>query len=133
MDQSDMAITIAALEAKIEVDRTQGGIKEKLGAAMRATRDHWLVTDEDSQFRAAISGVMLYYGEGSEEYNRLRWEMEALNRIGAAISAAMSGIGVDFFSTLGEQKYEPIGLLKLWREVHDRRAPPAQLRFNRSG
>jgi len=112
-----VTIQIAMAEAKSDVEKAEGGLLEKLKAAMKATHDHWMVTNEDEQFRAAIGAVMVFYGQGSEEFKRLEWEMGNLNRFSAALSASQVGVSVDFGSILDEQEYEPIGLLKLWRDL----------------
>ena len=101
-----VTIQIAMAEAKSNVEKAEGGLPEKLQAAMKATRDHWMVTE------------MVFYGQSSEEFKRLKWEMGNLNRFSAALNASQAGVSVDFSSVLDEQEYEPIGLLSLWRELH---------------
>jgi hypothetical protein len=110
-------LMIAASEARHAIKNMSGDVVEKLKAAMKATRNHWMATNEDEQFKAAVIAVMLHYGEGTDEYNRLKWELENLKRFSAALSAAQAGISVDFTSVVQEEEKanKPIGLLKLWK------------------
>jgi hypothetical protein len=108
---------IAMTEAEPVVEAAEGDIVAKLKAAMSVTRNHWACTNEDQQFRSAIGAVMLHYGEGSEEFNRLKEEMAALQTVSAMINAAQAGVSVDFGSLadIGTD-FEPIGIMKLWQQ-----------------
>jgi len=114
---------IAIMETKFAI-AGETDLMAALKKAMAATRDHWMCTNEDERFRAAIGGVMLHFGEGSDEFRRLQSEMSQLNRFSAALQATQVGVAVDFGKTIGdlvaEQELEkPIGLLALWKQ-HDR-------------
>ena len=86
---------------------------------MLVTHNHWMCTNEDEQFRAAIGAVMLHYGKGSDEFIQLETEMKSLNKVSAVIHAAQAGLSVNFDSILNaeDNEYKPIGLLKLWQEI----------------
>lgn len=115
MNTLSTSMTIAIQQIKINLP--EGDLKTKLKAAMREAKDHWLVTREDEQFRCAVGAVMLHYGPDTEEFKRLEWEMGNLNRFSAAMVAAQTGVNVDFASVLDtDQKYEPIGLLAMWKD-----------------
>lgn len=86
-------------------------IKDRLRAAMRVTKRHWLCTSEDERFRSAIGGAMLASGE--EDRLRIGGEMRVL----AAISEASNGLPIDFSQI--DFPEEPLGLLALWGEVED--------------
>jgi hypothetical protein len=87
---------------------------------MKAMRNHWMVTNEDEQFKAAIGAVMTFYGSESEEFKRLEWEMGNINRFSAMMSAAQSGLRVDIDTVIQEEgKYEAIGLLDMWCNGRD--------------
>jgi hypothetical protein len=90
-------------------------LTDQLRAAMGVTRDHWVCTNEDEQFRAAVGAVMTHYGAESLEYARLKWELAQLQRFSAALGASQAGVGMDWTDVLKESEYEPIGLLGLWR------------------
>lgn len=108
--------TIALTEAQSAIGG-DGTLIEKLKTAMLTTRDHWMCTDENEQFKAAVGAVMLHYGQNSDEFVRLEREMKSLNKVSAALNAAQAGVSVDFNSILDAKgdEYEPLGLLKLWR------------------
>ena len=91
-------------------------LTEMLNAAMDATVDHWIVLNEDEQFKAAIGAVLLKTDQPTRD--RISSEMKAL----AIPSAAQAGIPVDFARAFEEMKEdaEPIGLLEFWREAKKR-------------
>ncbi len=121
-------LMIAITEIKSHLADETGDLPDLLRVAMRLTRDHWLLANEEAQFRAAVSAVMLHYGEVSEEYKRLNWEIENLKRFQAAITAAQVGVLVDFSGVLSDNEsgYQPVGLLELWHEGDLRREDHGQ-------
>lgn len=118
LKEFSVQFTIALTEAQnaIKDDNT---LIEQLKASMLVTHDHWMCTDENEQFKAAVGAVMLHYGQNSDEFVRLGREMKSLNKVSAALNAAQAGVSVDFNSILDAKgdEYEPLGLLKLWREI----------------
>jgi hypothetical protein len=109
-----MRICMADLEKSVKPEMS---LEDRLRAAMSATRGHWLVTNEDEQFRCAVGAVMLSYGPDAPEFDRLSWEMEGIRKVSAMITAASAGLSVnlseDDFNT---KQYEPIGLIAMWKE-----------------
>jgi hypothetical protein len=89
-------IAIAVAEAEDAIQTLEADLAGMVRAAMRATYEHWLVTDEDDQFLAAVAAVMEHYGKESPEGVRLASE-----------------IGQD----TPPQGWRPIGLTDLWRQV----------------
>ena len=112
-------MSIAITEVKASISGLHGDISDLLRAAMKITKNHWLVTSEADRLNAAVGGVMVHYGQDSEEYKRLSWEMKNINRLNAALSAAMSGVSVNFESVVSEinDDMKPVGILALWKEV----------------
>lgn len=95
----------------------------RLRAAMRAASGHWLVTNENEQLRGAVAAVVEHYGLGSPEADRLVREFRFLGRFGAMLDAAQRGVVTDLESVLGgegEAVTDPVGLLRIWREVTGR-------------
>ena len=88
--------------AKVETD-----LIEQLKAAMRATSNHWLIMNENEQFKAAVLGVMFCYGEGDDEYQRLKKELNLLATISQRHPIDLSSLG----------DFEPVGIAGIWREV----------------
>lgn len=62
---------------------------------------------------------MLHYGEDSQEFERLAWEMGNVIRFSAFLNAANAGLSVDFDSVIEKSEYKAIGLVKLWREIKE--------------
>lgn len=104
----DNLILIAVVEAR-DFAETAPTLEGRLRAAMSVTRHHWIVTDEDSRFRAAIAAVILLSSE--EDKSRILAEVEQLRILGAACN----GIPVDLAAI--EPLDNPIGLMKIWKEI----------------
>ena len=117
---------IAMTEAQENIP-AEGTLEEKLKAAMRVTKGHWMCTVPDQRFRAAVGAVMVHCGEGSPELSRLEIEMRNLQRLSAFISAGgQARLPIDAFAAMFEEKHQSrngeegaIPLLKLWYEVQD--------------
>ena len=101
-------LQIALMDAK-RVAEGADTLEDKLIAAMNETRNHWMVTDEDKQFRAAVGAVMLLVDDDTRY--QIELEMKTLN----ALSAMISGVPVDIENI--ETPDEPIGLMKIWKEL----------------
>lgn len=81
------------------------------------TREHvseacFMTTNEDEQFRAAVGAVMLSYGVGSPEFERIEAEMTGIQKFSAYLRAAGAGLNVEPPDI--ESTEQPIGLLGLW-------------------
>jgi hypothetical protein len=109
-DQETMIMLVMA-DAKHAV-KAEDTFEDRLTAAMSAAKNHWMVTDEQLQFKGAIMAV--YPSCNPEEQARLKAELDLLK----TIAAASSGIPVDVPAVLDRtSKFEGIGLGKLWREA----------------
>jgi len=108
------SIMIGIAELRASVDSKQP-LEERLKVAMRAALNHWLVIDEEGQFRMAVGAVMIEATE--EEQKRIEVDLKFLR----ALSSAASGVPVDFGRLMEELKEdgapEAIGLRKLWDDV----------------
>lgn len=107
---NDVVMIIALTEAKAKIDRTKP-VKDQLIAAMNATKDHWMATDEDTQFRAAIGAVMV--GIEGDDLERIKTELRMLKTLGAMIS----GVPVDLAAAAPPDDFKAIGLQGLWDDV----------------
>jgi len=108
------SIMIGIAELRADVDPNQS-LEERLKVAMRSALKHWLVFDEEGQFKMAIGAVMVEATE--EEQERIKIDIKFLG----ALSSAASGVPVDFgrlIEELGEDSAtKAVGLRKLWDEV----------------
>ena len=90
---------------------------ERVKACMRRANDHWMVTDEEEQFKGALAAAMVLSETGDQE--RIKSSLKPLQAIGAL----MSGVPVDLERVLREQEeakesgHEPIPLRKLWGDI----------------
>ena len=110
----DNTILIALAEAKSELS-LENDLLQNIKDSMSACKNHWLVTDDDDQFRASVGAVMAFYGEGSDEYKRLKQEMKTLTQFSAMMTAQQAGLNVGFDGI--DVMENPIGLLKLWKAL----------------
>lgn len=113
---NDVMLSLVATECKRYVEECPGGLEDKLRAAMGAAKNHWMVLDKDTQLRGAIGAVMLYYPKDTEEYKRLAYEVSALRKLSAFLSAAQAGLEVSVPED-EEEKQQPVGIMKLWQEA----------------
>ena len=118
---------IAAKEAAAVVDRLppETLLEDKLRAAMKATKDHWLLVQmgksEGREMRAAIAGLVLHLGMEHPDAKRLIAEHKSLAKVGSVIEALQRGVHVDLEAMAEEQeqeeKFEPIGILAIWKSL----------------
>lgn len=108
------SMMIGVAELRTMIDPKQS-LEERLKVTMRAALNHWLVLEEESQFKMAIGAVMVEATE--EERERINIDLKFLR----ALSSAASGVPVDFgrlVEELGEESAsKAVGLRKLWDEV----------------
>lgn len=91
-------------------------ITERIKKAMRACHDHWMVTNETEQFRAALAAAMLESSE--DEKDRIARSSKALNRVGAMLQALQAGVPVDIESMAAEKQDDDLlPLRQLWDET----------------
>lgn len=113
---NDVMLSLVVSECERPVKDCAGGLEDKLRAAMNAAKDHWMVLDKDTQLRGAIGAVMIHYGQDSEEYRRLAYEVDALRKLSAFLTAAQAGLDVSI-PELGGERPERIGIVDLWNEI----------------
>src|SRR3990167_8099398 len=113
---SDTMLALVIAECEHPVKQCGGDLKAKLVAAMNSAKDHWMVLDDDTQFRGAIGAVMQHYGKDSNEWRTLEDEINALRKVSAFLAAAQAGLTVNLQDLeFNGPKTEPIGLIKMWR------------------
>ena len=114
---NDVMLSLCAMEGKQAALNAGVAIEDQLKAAMNATANHWMVLDEDTQFRGAIAGVLLVAEErgDTETQERLTHEVQLLR----GLSALLAGVPVDAEQLVAktEDGPKPLGLIKLWRHV----------------
>jgi len=111
MSDQETMIMLVMHDSKHAV-KAEDTFEDRLTAAMSAAKAHWMVTDEQLQFKGAVMAV--YPSCNPEEQARLKAELDLLK----AVAAASSGNPVNLTAVLERtDKYEPIGLGKLWREA----------------
>ncbi len=106
--QNAMVIAMSDIERKLDKDAP---VKERLIQAMKLAQNHWLVIDEDAQFRSAIGAVMVTVSP--EEKQILKSELDVLRGLGAAIS----GVPIDVVELLNRMPENAYGLRSLWTEA----------------
>lgn len=110
----DNVVLIAAVEADHAAETAGPTVEEKVKAAMKATRGHWMATREEDQFLAACEGAARHLGE--DERARMVETIRIMNALGSAVS----GVPVDFGALIPENeedRIEPYPLRKWWEET----------------
>ena len=113
---SDVMLSLVVTECKSAVESCHDSIEDKARAAMRVAKDHWMVLDQDIQFRGAIGALLIHYGKDSPEYKRIASELDSLRKLSAILQAAQAGLSVNL-SEDDVPKHEPLGLMKMWHEI----------------
>ena len=100
-------------------------LEERARIAMIEARRSWCCTQEQEQFAAACEG--LARSATPEEVERIKADLEGLQRASALINALQSGVAVDW-EAMAEQvdaeaeedRPEPLKLRALWQETATR-------------
>lgn len=118
MNKITADMNIAIIEARDAIKEIDS-IEDRLKKAMEITRNHWMCTDEEKRLWSAVGAVLVSYGVGTQEFERLEKEIKCLKRFNAAISAASTGLSVDFGGIVeNDEDFKPIGIVKMWHEVN---------------
>jgi len=105
---TDALFAIGVTEAKAASEK-ETTIQAQMDAAMKLMQHHWMILDEDLQFRCAVGALLMIVDEQTQE--TIKEEMASLK----ALSALMSGIPVDMERVTVPQN--PLGLMKRWKEL----------------
>ena len=107
------SMSIAIAEARSAAESADGSLEDRLRAAFAVTRNHWMVVNDDERFRSGIGGVLTAINTTEDEKARIESELASLK----ALSAAMTGVPVDFEAVSAGDRPEPIGMAGIWRET----------------
>lgn len=104
---NNAVVQICAVEAKEDADKVDG-LKEKVAAAMKSARNHWMCVDADEQLQAALSAA--YASAKEEDKPALKLEIDALR----IMNAMFTGVPVDFEQVKFPEN--PIGIVQMWKD-----------------
>jgi len=107
----DVKFMIAVTEAS-EAAKEKFTLVAKVKAAMEVTKNHWMLTDEDLRFKAAIAGA-IDASSSQEDSDILLNEMKALS----LLSDFLTGTKIDFSGA--KVPKQTIGLMKLWIDIKE--------------
>ena len=113
---TDVMLSLVISECEAAVKQCSGGLNDKLRAAMNVAKDHWMVTDRETQFKGAVGSVMVHYGEGSQERIRIESELAKMRQVTAFLAASQAGLSPSLPESNADEP-EPIGMMNIWREV----------------
>lgn len=108
MNEAGMMIIVS--EAKGRAEGIQD-FEEMARVCMDVAANHWMVTDENEQFRGALAAILTLAD------NEYKPRVERTIELQKALSAAASGVPVDFGSALESSDIEPVPLMKWWHEI----------------
>lgn len=107
---------LIAIHEASEACRGIDDLTERLKAAMRVCKGHWMETNENNQLRSALAATMLVSSE--EEKALIVRSSKALEKLNAIMSALQAGVPVDI-EAVEPPEAEIIPLLGLWRGLED--------------
>jgi hypothetical protein len=106
---------IAVHEAR-DACKGEPDISKRIEKAMRACKDHWMETDKQNQFRAALAAAMLESNEADKD--RITRSMDSLRKVGALLGALTAGVPVDFEALASEKTDDDIlPLNRMWHAI----------------
>ncbi len=108
-------LMIAVAEARNAL-RPSMGLEERIKAAMKVTKDHWMERDEQAQYRAALAAAVLETTDPAER-ERLTGSSQFIMRQSSAMIAILNGVSID---ASAPELIPPANLLPLvdwWREA----------------
>lgn len=110
---SDAALSFCAMEAALAC-KGEPDLMDRIRKAMNATRNHWMITNENEQFRAAVAAAIME--SVGEERERLERSAKSLNQLGAMLQALQAGVPVDI-DAMEKPADDTIPLTKMWNEA----------------
>lgn len=113
MNNSMLAASMIEAEARDAI-KNADSLEDKLKAAFNVARNHWMFTDENTQFSGGVGAVMVSVGPEHEYFARLETELKMLR----GLNALLSGIPVDI-SQIVPEGFEAVGLNNIWHEVKE--------------
>lgn len=105
------SMIIAIEEIKSKLDKSKPFL-DNITTAMKEAQNHWLITDEEEQFKCA-AGALMFIGN-DEQKEVIEQELKGLR----TISAMQSGVAVDLevmMKTMDPDKF--FGLMKIWKNL----------------
>lgn len=107
---NSMVIAMSEIEGKLDAEAP---IKDRLRQAMKLAMNHWLVVDEDTQFRCALGAVAA--SASPEDVLKIKRELDFMRTLGAATQ----GVPVDIEAMFLQAPKNPLGLQALWMEAKE--------------
>ena len=113
---SDVMIHLVASECAHHVKGCAGDVKDKLRAAMKVAKNHWMVLDRELQFKGAVGAVLIHYGAGSPEFRRIEAELTKMRQLNAFLMAAQAGLSPQLPEPDADEQ-EPLGMMMMWNDA----------------
>lgn len=111
--------SIVAHDAR-EACRGEPDLIERIKKAMRSAQNHYMVMDENQQFRGALAAAFLESTE--DERLKIITSSRALNKLNTIIIAAQADVRVDIETIETPDPSTIIPLLGLWHQVKAEKA-----------
>jgi len=103
----------AVLIGEIEIDQTDS-LETRLRTAFAVAHNHWLVTDQDIQFKAAIAYVLASYPEEHPDRINLKFEWDLLVHMSDVVER---GAAPDANLLDRAQVTKTPGAYKMWKKL----------------
>ena len=108
------AMLIAATEAQHACEN-EPNIDERIRKAMRATKDHYLLTGEVHRIQAACAGAAMASKDKTEK-DHIIASCRSLVDLNNMLAAAIAGVPVAF-EEIPEPKPNMLPIMALWQEI----------------
>jgi len=111
------SLMIGITELENQIDHSKP-LKEKMLDAMKLALDHWLVIEDEEQFKAAVGAVLIKATE--EEKEKINNQLQMLK----TLSAVLSGIPVDIEAVMkdmpkDEKEEDKLILNSIWKQAKE--------------
>lgn len=119
MSRNDFELAASLIEAEVRDKLAElKTAEDMLAVTFKAAKNHWMFTDDQTQFKGAIGAAMIGLGEGDER-DRLTRSFQALSKASAVLAALQAGVPVDLEAMAAERpaKEDVIPLAKMWHAV----------------
>lgn len=115
------SVMIAISEARLKCEG-EPDVLERLRKAMRETCDHWMETNDQERFRAAIAAAVVESNEVDRE--NITKAFQNMVKMAAFLNAVIQGVPVDLDKMLADKPTEELlPLRQLWDEVKAEKKP----------
>lgn len=111
MNRDEISILLVSAECEHAIGDERDAVR-MLSMAFEAAKCHYMITDEEQQFKGALNAVLKKMGSDHSEKDRLTTEIKLLSQMGAWVQALQQGLSVNPPEI--PEGFEAFGVRKMW-------------------